>query len=85
MERFREDPAAFVYRTRATRLSAADYRRLARRAETGRVIEVSKEEKELLRDIGRAIPFGSVKVTLLPRHRANPAWEGLRERLRLAL
>jgi cyclophilin family peptidyl-prolyl cis-trans isomerase/HEAT repeat protein len=37
VERCGEDPARFVHRPFATRLSAADYRRLAERAETGRV------------------------------------------------
>lgn len=37
-ERCGEDPARFVHRPFATRLSAADYRRLAERAETGRLL-----------------------------------------------
>jgi cyclophilin family peptidyl-prolyl cis-trans isomerase/HEAT repeat protein len=50
-----EDPARFVHRPFATRLSTADYRRLAERAETGRVfatVETTRGtfEVELLSD-----------------------------------
>jgi cyclophilin family peptidyl-prolyl cis-trans isomerase len=38
VERFGEDPGRFVHRSVATRLSAADYERLARLAETGRFV-----------------------------------------------